>query len=310
MFPHLVDFKPYIVTGLALGGVYALSGVGIVVLYRATGVLNLAFGAIGAMGALISWTLINHTAVPGWAAYLACVVFGGLVTFAYGLVFGPPLAGRDALVKAAATLGLALILLGLMSYLWPPFGRTQLLPTSKPEYSYHLGWAGVDVTLTQIIGIAFGVFVTLGVTAFLRLTLLGTAMRALADDREITATLGVPVRRVEAVAWLGSGLIAGAAGLLLSDLVGLDAVNLTFLIISSLAAALIARLRSLVATLFAGLAVGLCTALLTPITAWPSQTNYQFSLSSYRGGAPFVIAIVTLLFLARRRVVSVSRTDG
>jgi branched-chain amino acid transport system permease protein len=311
MFPSLIEFKPYIVTGLALGGVYALSGVGIVVLYRATGVLNLAFGAIGAMGALISWQLVNdHTSFPDWASYLVCVVFGGLVTFAYGLVFGPPLARRDPLVKAVATLGLALILLGLMSYLWPPVGRTQLLPTSTPDYSYHLAWAGVDVTLTQIIGLAFGVVVTLLVSAFLRFTMLGTAMRALADDREITSTLGVPVRRVEAVAWLGSGLIAGAAGLLLSDLVGLDAVNLTFLIISSLAAALIARLRSLVVTLLAGLAVGLCTALLTPITSWPSETNYQFSLSSYRGGAPFVIAIVTLLFLARRRVVSVSRTDG
>ena len=60
MFPTDFDlYKPYFVTGLALGGVYALSGVGIVVLYRATGVLNLAFGAIGAMGALISWTLVS-----------------------------------------------------------------------------------------------------------------------------------------------------------------------------------------------------------------------------------------------------------
>ena len=65
------EFYPYFITGLALGGVYALSGVGIVVLYRATGVLNLAFGAIGAMGALISWTLINHTSFPDWASYLA-----------------------------------------------------------------------------------------------------------------------------------------------------------------------------------------------------------------------------------------------
>ena len=66
MLPPFDDFKPYIVTGLSLGGVYAMSGVGIVVLYRATGVLNLAFGAIGAMGALISWTLINHTSTPDW----------------------------------------------------------------------------------------------------------------------------------------------------------------------------------------------------------------------------------------------------
>ena len=60
------DFEPFLVTGLALGGVYALSGVGMVVLYRATGVLNLAFGAVGAMGALIAWQLINHAASAGW----------------------------------------------------------------------------------------------------------------------------------------------------------------------------------------------------------------------------------------------------
>ena len=62
--PSWDEFQPFIVTGLALGGVYALSGVGLVVLYRATGVLNLAFGAVGAMGALIAWELINNA---GWA---------------------------------------------------------------------------------------------------------------------------------------------------------------------------------------------------------------------------------------------------
>ena len=62
--------KPFIVLGLALGGVYALSGVGLVVLYRATGVLNLAFGAIGAAGALIAYYLLNHTGCPHWLAYL------------------------------------------------------------------------------------------------------------------------------------------------------------------------------------------------------------------------------------------------
>jgi len=305
MFPTDFElYKPYIVTGLALGGVYALSGVGIVVLYRATGVLNLAFGAIGAMGALISWTLIEHTSFPDWASYLVCIAFGGLVTFAYGVIFGPPLARRDPLVKAMGTVGLTLILLGLMSYFWPPKSRSMFLPTS--DWRYYIGFAGVDITWTQITSLVFGVFVTLGVGAFLRYTKLGTAMRALADDREITSTLGVPVRRVEAAAWLGSGLIAGAAGLLLSDLVSLDAVNLTYLVFASLAAALIARLQSLVVTLLAGIVVGLCTALLTPILLWPSPS---YSLSGYRYAAPFVIAIITLLFLARRRVVSVSRTE-
>ena len=71
--------KPFIVIGLAFGGVYALSGVGLVVLYRATGVLNLAFGAIGAAGALIAYYLINHTSCPQWLAFTVCVLFGGVV---------------------------------------------------------------------------------------------------------------------------------------------------------------------------------------------------------------------------------------
>src|SRR2546427_6911417 len=91
--------KLFIVTGLALGGVYAVSGVGMVVLYRATGVLNLAFGAIGAAGALISWYLLHHTGCPEVLAYLVCVGFGGALALVYGVIVGPFLAQRDALVK-------------------------------------------------------------------------------------------------------------------------------------------------------------------------------------------------------------------
>jgi branched-chain amino acid transport system permease protein len=291
--PSWQDFQPFIITGLALGGVYALSGVGMVVLYRATGVLNLAFGAVGAMGALIAWEIVNNTSWPDGVGYLVCVLFGGVVTLLYGVLFGPPLAARDPLVKATATLGLALILLGAMSWIWSDKARSMILPTTN--WSYDLGT--VLVNWTQILGLLLGIVVTVGTGAFLRYTSLGTAMRALANDREITATLGVPVRRVEASAWLGSGLISGAAGLLLSNLVGLDAATLTFLVISSLAAALIARLESITVTLIAGIVVGLVTALVTPF----------LSISQYRDMAPFVLAIVALLFLSRRRVVSVSR---
>ena len=290
--------KPYIILGLALGGAYALSGVGLVVLYQATGVLNVAFGAVGAAGALISYYLVNHTSWPHWLAYLVCIAFGGAVNLLYGVVLGPAFAARDPLVKMMGTLGLALILLGLMAWRAPAGGafvRVLILPTTNHRFQLF----GAVVNWTQVIALVFAVVLTAGTNAFLRFTSLGTAMRAMADDRDITASLGVPVRRVEAAAWLGSGLVCGASGLLLADLfTSLDYTALTFLVISSLAAALIGRLRSLWVTLAGGIAVGFVQAVLAP---YGSFTNY-------RSATPFVLSIVALLWLSRLRVVSISRT--
>jgi branched-chain amino acid transport system permease protein len=287
--PNLVlglVYKPYLVLGLALGGVFAMSGVGLVVLYRTTGVLNLAYGAIGAVGALVSWSLLDRTGTPEPVAYLVCVAFGGVATLVYGTIFGPPFARRDPLVKAVATLGFLLILLGLMQWVWGRDAHSITLPTSR--WNYTIG--DVRVSWTQIIGLAFPILVTAGTAVFLRVTKIGTAMRALANDREITATLGVPVRRVEAAAWLGSGLVCGAAGLLLSNLVGLDIAGLTFLVIPALAAALIGQLRSLWVTLAAGIVIGIVYSFL----------NTFSSLADYRTMTPFVLAILALLWFARK----------
>ena len=158
----------------------------------------------------------------------------------------------------------------------------------------------IQVTWTQVIGLAAGIAITVVTAVFLRYTKLGTAMRAMANDREITATLGVPVRRVEAAAWLGCGVLGGVAGLLLADLVALDATTLTFLVISSLAAALIARLRSIMVTFVAAIVIGLIHDLLTPIQ----------SLSNYRDMTPFVLAAVALLVLSRHRVIARSREEA
>jgi branched-chain amino acid transport system permease protein len=295
--PSWSDFEPFIVSGLALGGVYALSGVGLVVLYRATGVLYLAFGAVGAMGALIAWSLMQAGA-PGWLSWLVCVAVAAAVTLGYGVVFGPALAARGPLIKAVATIGLTLILYGAMDLLWTTSGgeaRSITLPTDNGSFSI----GQIQVNWTQVIALAAGVVITAATGAFLRYSKLGTAMRAMANDREITATLGVPVRRVEAAAWLGCGILAGVAGLLLADLVALDATTLTFLVISSLAAVLIARLRSISLAFGAAIAVGLLHDLLTPIT----------SLTNYRDMTPFVIAAVGLLVLSRHQVLAQSREE-
>src|SRR5215475_3173520 len=130
----MLDLKTFLVLGFALGGVFAMSGVGLVVLYRATGVLNLAYGAIGATGALITWQVLDSGWAPDWVAYAACIGFGGVVTLLYGVVFGPPFAPRDPLVKATATLGLLLILLGTMQWIWGPDPHGITLPTTRWNY--------------------------------------------------------------------------------------------------------------------------------------------------------------------------------
>jgi branched-chain amino acid transport system permease protein len=294
--PSTIDLEQFLITGLSLGGVYALSGVGMVVLYRATGVLNLSFGAVGAMGALIAWQLINHSGFGFWPAALISALFGGVITLAYGMVFGPALAHRDPLVKATATLGLTLILLGAMDLLWPSSGgasRALTVPTDNNTFQV----GEISVTYTNVIALALGLAVTVVTAAFLRFTKLGTAMRAIANDRDITASLGVPVRRVTAAAWFGCGVLSGIAGVLLADLVALDANSLTFLVIFTLAATLIARLRSITITFVAALVIGVLDAELTPIQ----------SVSNYRDMTPFVLAVIALLVLNRRRVISVGR---
>ena len=294
--PSWQDFQPFLVIGLALGGVYALSGVGMVVLYRATGVLNLSFGAVGAMGALIAWQAINSWGLPQGVAWLICVAFSAVVTTLYGLVFGTALAKRDPVVKAVATLGLALILLGVMDLLWTTSGgasRSLSLPSDNSSFQV----SSLNINYTQVIALGLGIALTVFTAIFLRVTRLGTAMRAMANDREITAMLGVPVTRVLAAAWFGCGVLAGVAGLLLADLVALDATTLTFLVISSVAAALIGQLRSIGVTFIAAIVIGVIDSMITPIN----------SITNYRDMTPFVLAVIALFILSGRSTVSLER---
>jgi branched-chain amino acid transport system permease protein len=281
------DFKPYLVIGLALGGVYAMSGVGLVVLYRTTGVLNLFYGAIGALGSLAAWELVNEHGWNEWLAYLVAILLAAVLTLIYGWVLGPPLADREPLVKAAASLGFALIVLGFMQWYWTTEVRTMSLPTT--DWQYRKDW--LIINWTQGLGILFPIVVAALTVLLLNRTKVGTGMRALADNRDNSALLGVPVRRVEAVAWFGSGILFGVAGLLLASLVSMEIAALTFTLpVAALAAALIGRVESLWITVIAAFVIGVIQ----------SGLGAMSSLAQYRTTTPFVSAIVVLLWFGWR----------
>jgi branched-chain amino acid transport system permease protein len=264
-----------------------MSGLGLVVLYRTTGVLNLFYGAVGAIGSLVAWELVNEHGWNNWFSFVVAILLGGLLTLLYGWILGPPLADRDPLVKAAASLGFALILLGIMQWYWTADVRSLALPTTRWQYTN--GWLRINVT--QAIGIVFPIVVALVTVVFLNRSKVGTAMRALADDRDNTALLGVPVRKVEAFAWFGSGIVFGISGLLLASLVSMEIAALTFTLpIAALAAALIGRIESLWVTVIAGFVIGLLQ----------SEMNAFRSLAEYRNTVPFVSAIIVLIWFGWR----------
>jgi branched-chain amino acid transport system permease protein len=302
--PGLGEFWPYIIQGLAFGAMYAVTGTGLVVLYRTTGVVNLAFGAIGAMGAHVAWALLGGSLskptphASGWRilAYPALVVVCAALTLLYGMWIAPKLARRDPLVKSLGMVGVALFLLGIMKERWD---------TSKPRAvdlpSKRFTIAGGVVTTTQIVALAFAVLVVVVVSVFLKTTDTGTAMRAIANDRDVSSLLGVPIRRVEALAWLGSGIICGCVFLLLPPLFkSIDQGTLTWFVIGALGGAIVGQFRSLPITFFASLLIGVIEATLTPFSG-----NLQF-MADYRKMTPFVVAVVAIVWISRKRTVVLS----
>ncbi len=274
----------FITSGLAVGSLYALGGIGIIVLYRATGVLNFSGGAAGAAGAMTAWQITEW----GWVqpvAWIACLLVSLVSTLIYGRWIASRLAWRETVVKAVATLGFALILLGLVSFIWIDDPRSISLPTDKVGISM----LGLRVTGTRLLVVVASVLLVFGIHQFLVRTRIGLQMRALADDRSLSALLGIPILKVETIAWGISGLIAGFTGLMFADLIRLEPVVITFMVIPSIAAAITGKLENLGVVLVGGLSMGVIESMLT----------LSPTLKGARPIAPFVIAAVVLLWYQR-----------
>lgn len=281
---------PFLISGVVIGSLYALSGVGMLVLFRTTGVLNFAYGALGAAAGMVAWQLVEMLLQPTVALLLGVLAAASL-SLLFGVIAGPALARTTELGKAIATLGLALALLGAMYTIWNDKARTLRLVTDSAGVEV----AGTRVTATQVLSLVLVALVVAATSVFLRRSGTGTAMRALAGDRELSAMLGVRVRRVELMAWATSGALAGISGLLLAAQTQLEPGYLTFLVIPALATVVIGRLVSLPGTLVGGLVLGVGQAL---VSYWPLT-------SSLASATPFILAVVAVLYLQRRKTVTI-----
>jgi branched-chain amino acid transport system permease protein len=273
-----------VVAGLAAGAVYGLLALGIVLVHRACGVVNIAQGGLATLSALVCSSLVAH----GWAFWPA---FGAtvLLSFAGGAalhtVLVRPLQDGPLLAASALTAGLLLAADGLDRWIWGAAPRPLEQPFSRTPFSF----AGVTVGRRDLGVVAVG----LGAALVLGLVLrgrLGLGLRAAAANPTAARFAGVPVRALTTTSWALSAALGAVAGVLAAPLFGLDPAMLRTALLYALAAAAVAGLRSMLVVVPAALALGVALELVGR------------HVHTLHGGAPPVLGLVVLLVaLAVRR---------
>jgi len=282
------NLLPFLVVGISVGAVYALSGVGLVVLYRASGVVNFAYGALGGLAAMLCWQIIDLE-YADWIGWLAGVSVATLLSWAYGRFIAPSLTHQDRIVRAMATLGFALMIMGMAQWYWGDDPRRLVLPTDSGGLEFD---GRRLISYTRLLALVLAAVMTVSMLWLLAKTPLGLRMRALQSNRVLSGLLGVRVKNVDTWAWTIAGVFAGITGLFMGNMVRLNPTVLTFLVIPAMAAAVVGRLVSLPLTVIGGLLIGVIEALTTLVP----------QISRYGSATGFVVAILAILWQQRKGI--------
>lgn len=283
-----MDAVNFALIGLGAGSIYALLGLGLVVIYRGSGVVNLAHGALAITGAYVSMDLqLNHDLQPGPAIGLAVLATAALAVIVQVLVMRP-LRRASPLARVIATLG---VLTVVSEIILLRYGSTQFvvpLPlVSEPvEITSEIVVAQQNLVLLAIAVIMTGLLMLLSAR-----TRVGYAVSAAAENAQAASALGWSPQLLSTVTWLAGGSLAGAAGALFpSTSTGFMSVpQMSVLIIGALATALLAQFRSFPVVLLGGVGLGVAQAL---------TTNYV-DQTGVPDAVPFLVIILVLVVRGR-----------
>jgi sulfate-transporting ATPase len=278
--------------GIGAGAVYALAAQGMVLVYRGSGVLNFAHGAIGMVGAFCFY-LWRADGMSTPVAFVLALLLGAAIGAATHLLVMRPLRRAPALSRLIATLGLLTFLLGLGLERWGDRPRivAKVLPTTP-----------VEVLPDAIVGkdrlLLFGIAVCLTVVLFAvyRWTRFGLATTAVAESRRATATLGISPDVIATVNWAVGTTLAVAAAILIVNVTGLQVQNLTLLVVPGVAAALVGGFRSFGLTLAGGLAIGI---LESEVAFLQTKVSDPTALAGWGRAVPFLVIILVLVVRGR-----------
>jgi sulfate-transporting ATPase len=271
----------FAVRGLGTGSLYVLVAIGIVLVHRASGVVNFAHGSMGMVGTFVWWEIHTKNGHPFWIAFLAGVLTSALLGVLTHVLVMRQLRNATTLTRVIATLAILAILQAGAALRWPTELQVvaQYLPTGT--------WDLVGVTVGRDRILIFLIVVALVVVLWLvyRFTMFGISTTAVAENRRSAAALALSPDFFSALNWgIGAGL-AGVAGILLAPLIGVEISALTLIVIPALAAAVVGNLNSFPLTMAGGLAIGIAQ----------SEVQYYWpSTPGLAGTMPFVVAAIAL----------------
>ena len=282
---------PYIVIGITSGAVYGLTGLGLVLTYRTSGVFNFGYGAIAAAGAFVFFQLHDSHGVP-WpiAAVITVLVLGPIMGLVMELL-ARLLTDIPQVLVLVATIG---VLLAVQGYLLTQFGDvSQPFPNFLPTSGFHI--SNVSISWAEVTTVVFSIVVAGGLYLFLRRARLGVAMRAVVDNPALVSLAGHAPVRIRRASWIVGCCLAAASGMLIAPSSGLDATILSFLIVQAFGAVAIGLFSSLPLTFVGGLAVGLIQSLAT------KYTSAHALLNGLPTASPFLVLFVVLLVVPVRK---------
>ncbi|MEV5439104.1 branched-chain amino acid ABC transporter permease/ATP-binding protein [Streptomyces sp. NPDC052682] len=262
--------------GLSVGSAAALTGIGLIVTYRATGVLNFAHGAIAMVCAYALRQCVVEWRWPLWAAATVTllVLAPGLGVLLERFVFRPlSVLGGDPAQTLVASLGVFVLLVGGAALLWGPGARDDA-PRLVPDEP----WGQLAVVLV----------LAAGVSATIRWTRFGRRLRAVVDDRQLAVLCGIDADRVAAAGWAFGSCTAGLTGVLLAPYVRLDPYGLPLLVMEVVAVAVAARMRSLPVAVAVALGIGVAQSQLTRL----HPSGWAEPLLQAVGANLFVVALL------------------
>ena len=243
-----------LLNGLSLGAVFALLGLGVVLIYKSSGVLNFAHGSMAMFSTYVYFELTRtFTGMPVAVATILAVLFGALLGAGAYLAIFRRMREAGLLAKVIASLALAGVLQGTAAYLWRNASQARV-PQQLPEGSVRLGSIGLSFQElgTILVAIAAGIALIL----VLRHTTFGIALRATAQNRTAARMLGVRENRVAATSWAVGGGLAALAGVMVIPLGVLTVYSMLGFMVRGFVAAIVGGFVSVSAALFGGFALG------------------------------------------------------